>query len=364
MKYYFKKNFSKNQEVKMVTLKTLSEITGYSITTISRVLNNDKTLRASEETKNIIKTIAKTSGYKTLQSKKTKQKSKASLYHRCCLGIIEPSNIQEHIQDPYYLYLKGFVEQECFNKKVETIKIQYDIKTEKYNFFPNKKVDGIITIGHFSLKEINDMTKITKNIVFLDCAPHDGNYSSVIADLQLGLKRGIDYLNSCGHKNICFAGPKTAPNIFKELEPEIKRIAFLEYTKEKNISESCFLLECERSTESAYEKTKNFIDENIKNLPSVFLAVNESVAVGILNALKEKNIKVPEDISILSYNNTVFSTFINPPLSSISIDSGFMAHTAVELVIKQANTKSFYPIQILTFPYITEKESVKKINKS
>lgn len=347
----------------MVTLKNLSEITGYSIATISRVLNNDKTLRASEETKKIIKTVAKTSGYKTLQSKKNKQKIKSSLYNRCCLGIVEPSNIQEHIQDPYYLYLKGFVEQECFNKKIETVKIQYNTKSKKYNFFPNKKVDGIITIGHFSVKEIDDMKKITKNIVFLDCAPHDGNYSSVIVDLKLGLKRGVDYLISCGHKNICFAGPKTAPNIFKELELEIKRVAFLEYIKEKNISENCSLLECERSTESAYENTKLFTEKNIKNLPTVFLAVNESVALGILNALKEKNIKVPEEISVLSYNNTIFSAFITPPLSSISIDSEYMAQTAVELTVKQAKTKLFRPVQILTFPYITEKQSIKKLNK-
>lgn len=347
----------------MVTLKNLSEITGYSIATISRVLNNDKTLRASEETKKIIKTVAKTSGYKTLQSKKNKQKIKSSLYNRCFLGIVEPSNIQEHIQDPYYLYLKGFVEQECFNKKIETVKIQYNPKSKKYNFFPNKKVDGIITIGHFSVKEIDDMKKITKNIVFLDCAPHDGNYSSVIVDLKLGLKRGVDYLISCGHKNICFAGPKTAPNIFKELELEIKRVAFLEYIKEKNISENCSLLECERSTESAYENTKLFIEKNIKNLPTVFLAVNESVALGILNALKEKNIKVPEEISVLSYNNTIFSAFITPPLSSISIDSEYMAQTAVELTVKQAKTKLFRPVQILTFPYITEKQSIKKLNK-
>lgn len=347
----------------MVTLKNLSEITGYSIATISRVLNNDKTLRASEETKKIIKTVAKTSGYKTLQSKKNKQKIKSSLYNRCCLGIVEPSNIQEHIQDPYYLYLKGFVEQECFNKKIETVKIQYNTKSKKYNFFPNKKVDGIITIGHFSVKEIDDMKKITKNIVFLDCAPHDGNYSSVIVDLKLGLKRGVDYLISCGHKNICFAGPKTAPNIFKELELEIKRVAFLEYIKEKNISENCSLLECERSTESAHENTKLFIEKNIKNLPTAFLAVNESVALGILNALKEKNIKVPEEISVLSYNNTIFSAFITPPLSSISIDSEYMAQTAVELTVKQAKTKLFRPVQILTFPYITEKQSIKKLNK-
>ena len=207
------------------------------------------------------------------------------------------------------------------------------------------------------------MKKITKNIVFLDCAPHDGNYSSVIVDLKLGLKRGVDYLISCGHKNICFAGPKTAPNIFKELELEIKRVAFLEYIKEKNISENCSLLECERSTESAYENTKLFIEKNIKNLPTVFLAVNESVALGVLNALKEKNIKVPEEISVLSYNNTIFSAFITPPLSSISIDSEYMAQTAVELTVKQAKTKLLRPVQILTFTYKTEKKSIKKLNK-
>ena len=71
----------------MVTLKNLSELTGYSITTISRVLNNDKTLRAGEETKNIIKAVAKNSGYKTQESKKNKLKNTSPIKN--CLGIIE-----------------------------------------------------------------------------------------------------------------------------------------------------------------------------------------------------------------------------------------------------------------------------------
>lgn len=344
----------------MITLKNLSEMTGYSITTISRVLNNDKTLRASEKTKDVIKTIAKSSGYKTIQSKKNKAKLKNNLTKKTYLGIVEAFNMEEYIQDPYYMYLKEFVEQECFNKKIEIVKIQYNEEEEKYHLFPNKKVNGIITLGNFSPNKIKAMRKITKNIVFLDCAPKNGKYSSVVVDLGLGIKRGIEYLLKCGHKNICFVGPQTAPNVLNKEEPEVKRNAFIKYTKEKNIEEFTQIIDCERSIESAHKMVVKFINEKNK-LPTVFLAVNESVTIGILNALSHYDIKVPEDVSILNYNNTVYSAFVNPPLSSISINSEYMAKIAIDLVIRQSEIKEYYPIQVSVFPEILERESIKKL---
>ncbi len=343
----------------MITLKNLSEMTGYSITTISRVLNNDTTLRASEKTKDIIKTIAKSSGYETIQSKKSKLKLKNSLLKKNYLGIVESFNMVEYIQDPYYMYLKEFVEQECFKKKIEIVRIQYDEKEEKYNLFPNKKVSGIITLGNFSSNKIRAIRKISKNIVFLDCAPKNGKYSSVVVDLDLGIKKGIDYLLKNGHKDICFVGPETAPNILNREEPEVKRKAFIKYIKEKNIEEFTQIIDCERSIESAHKMVVKFINERNK-FPTVFLAVNESVAIGILNALSHYNIKVPDDISVLNYNNTVYSAFVNPPLSSISINSEYMAKIAVDLVMKQSE-KDYYPIQVSVFPEIIERKSIKSL---
>ena len=344
----------------MITLKNLSEMTGYSITTISRVLNNDKTLRASNKTKEIIKTIAKSTGYKTIQSKKNRSKPKSNLIKKIYIGIVDSFNMEEYIKDPYYMYLKEFVEQECLKKKVELIKLQYDEKKEIYSIFPNKKVSGIITIGNFSETRIKAIRKITDNIVFLDSAPRNGKYSSVVVDLELGIKRGLDYLLECGHKKIFFVGPKTAPNALNREEPEIKRKAFIEYIKEKNIEEFTQIIDCERSIENAYQMITKFINEK-NQLPTAFVTVNESVTIGILNALNNCNIRVPEDVSILNYNNTVYSAFVNPPLSSISINSEYMSKIAVDLIIKQFESKEYYPIQVSVFPEILERESVKKL---
>lgn len=344
----------------MITLKNLSEMTGYSITTISRVLNNDKTLRASDKTKEIIKTIAKSTGYKTIQSKKNKSKSKTNLIKKIYIGIVDSFNMKEYIKDPYYMYLKEFIEQECLKKKVELIKLNYDEIKKTYTLLPKKKINGIIVIGHFSENKINAIKVLTKNIVFLDSAPKNGKYSSVIADLELGVKRGIDYLLECGHKKIFFVGPKTAPNALNKEEPEIKRKAFIEYTKEKNIENFTKIIDCERSIESAYKMVIKFLNEK-NQLPTAFITVNESVTIGVLNALNSFNIKVPEDVSILNYNNTVYSGFVNPPLSSISINSKYMSKIAVDLTIKQFESKEYYPIQISIFPEILERESVKKL---
>ena len=344
----------------MITLKNLSEMTGYSITTISRVLNNDKTLRASNKTKEIIKTIAKSTGYKTIQSKKNRSKPKSNLIKKIYIGIADSFNMEEYIKDPYYMYLKEFVEQECLKKKVELIKLQYDEKKEIYSIFPNKKVSGIITIGNFSETRIKAIRKITDNIVFLDSAPRNGKYSSVVVDLELGIKRGLDYLLECGHKKIFFVGPKTTPNALNREEPEIKRKAFIEYIKEKNIEEFTQIIDCERSIENAYQMITKFINEK-NQLPTAFVTVNESVTIGILNALNNCNIRVPEDVSILNYNNTVYSAFVNPPLSSISINSEYMSKIAVDLIIKQFESKEYYPIQVSVFPEILERESVKKL---
>ena len=142
--------------------------------------------------------------------------------------------------------------------------------------------------------------------------------------------------------------PKTAPNALNREEPEIKRKAFIEYIKEKNIEEFTQIIDCERSIENAYQMITKFINEK-NQLPTAFVTVNESVTIGILNALNNCNIRVPEDVSILNYNNTVYSAFVNPPLSSISINSEYMSKIAVDLIIKQFESREYYPVEFLYF---------------
>lgn len=341
----------------MITLKDLADLTGFSITTISRVLNNDKTLRATEETKNIIKTIADASGYKTLRTRK-KEKFKKKKTFNISIGIIEMENDKSKIEDPYYLYLKRFLEKICLEKDITTYNLEYNSSKKKYISENIKKISGIIALGNFTLEKIESMKKINKNIVFLDTYSPDENFSSISPDLVQGVKSGVDYLIKNGHKKICFVGPVYAPNLFGENIFESRREAFIQYSKKLGNKFQYSLLECERTEEDARKKLFNFLEK--KNpLPDCFFSVNESVAIGLLTTLKELKIKVPDEVSILSYNNTVFSSLTSPKLSSIMINSDYMAYLAVDLIIKQLSFKNFSPTKIFCSSQIVEKESIK-----
>ena len=191
----------------MVRLKDIAEITGFSITTVSRILNNDKTLRTSQNTKNIIKTVAEATGYKTLnEKKKERYKKKNSL--SMVVGIIEMSSTNEVIKDPYYIYLKEFLEKVCRKNTIKSLSLTFDLKRQKYvnNDISKLKVNGLIAIGRFSKLEVKAMEKLSKNIVFLDTAYPNGEYSSIAPDLELGVKNGLDYLFEKGHRKIYFIG--------------------------------------------------------------------------------------------------------------------------------------------------------------
>lgn len=345
----------------MIHLKDIAEITGFSIATVSRVLNNDKSLRATQETKNIIKTVAEASGYKTLsEKKKERYKKKNSL--SIVIGIIEMSSTNEILKDPYYIYLKEFLEKVCRKNTIKSLNLSFDSKKQKYinNDNYNLKVNGLIAIGRFSEIEVKAMEKLSKNIVFLDTSYPDGKYSSITPDLELGVKKGLDYLIEKGHKKICFIGPIYAPNFFKTLSLEVRREAFIKYMKEKNLYSDSLLLECERSSESAENIAREYLLKG-GSLPTAFFTVNESVAIGLIKVLKEFGLNVPKDISILSYNNTVYSSLISPALSSVDINCDYMAQLAIDLVIKQNQIKSFSPVKILCGSIISEKSSIKAL---
>ena len=344
----------------MIHLKDIAEITGFSVATISRVLNDDKTLRTTQETRNIIKTVAEATGYKTLNEKKKERYKKKNTLS--IIGIIEMSSTNEILKDPYYIYLKEFLEKVCRKNTIKSLNLSFDLKKQKYISNDNCrwKVSGLIAIGRFSEIEVKAMEKLSKNIVFLDTTYPEGKYSSIAPDLELGVKKGLDYLIEKGHKNICFIGPSYAPDFFKTLSLEVRREAFIKYMKEKNLYSDSLLLECERFSESAEKVSREYLLKG-NPLPTVFFTVNESVAIGLIKVLREFGLSVPKDVSILSYNNTVYSSLISPALSSVDINCDYMAQLAIDLVIKQNQIKSFSPIKILCSSMISEKNSIKTL---
>ena len=90
----------------MATLKELSEYTGFSVTTISRILNDDPTMNASEETRKAILEAAGKLNYRTTKSRRGRSPRRPVR-----IALAEMLSPTELLNDPYYLYLKNYVER-------------------------------------------------------------------------------------------------------------------------------------------------------------------------------------------------------------------------------------------------------------
>lgn len=342
----------------MTTLKELAKETGYSIATISRVLNEDKTLNVTEATRQLIFEAAGRLDYK---GKQTKNRKAAKEYFR--IGIVEMDTKDLQQRDTYYLYLRNYAEECCFEREFETVSMQYDAENTIYRSAVPQKIDGILAIGQFPADQIDAMIAVTENLVFVDSAPRQDEFCSVIPNFQIGVEQGLEYLIREGHRRIAFVGPEYSTDGRKRRAPELRRKIFMEYMErhaEEDI-EGILIDICWREHDvSEYILQYLNIHKDREDCPTAFFAYNEITAMGVLGALQRLHYHVPEDFSILSYNDSIMTTLTQPQLSSIRIHMCEMVRIGVELLEKQIKEKGIFPITVSVPSSLMERQSVGK----
>ena len=329
-----------NKEVLILaTLKEIAKEVGVSVATVSRVLNNDANISVSDETKIKIFNVAEEMQYKTLKQRKIDnivEKNKIRV------GIVEMYDPSEQLEDPYYLLLRSVVDKECFENEIQVVNLYKN--NEEYKYIGEDPIDGIIAIGKFSKKEIKILSEINENIVFLDSSPDEINYDSVKINFKLGTTMALDYLIKLGHEKIGFIGSFKTLDDYKAKSLD-KRLEFYKlYMKSKNLYNETYIIDTEEVTSiDGYNKTKNFILNN-NDLPTAFFVSTDTIATGALRALYECNIKVPDEISIVGFNDLIASQHTIPPLTTVRVHIENMANAAIDLILERIlkNRKSAF----------------------
>lgn len=343
----------------MATLRELAEITGYSIATISRVLNQDTTLKVTEDTRNAILEAVEKTGYSNGQI--VYRKSMCQKFIR--VGIVEKVTVKEAERNPYYLYLKSSVEKSCFSNGMETFIMQYDRAADTYRCAVPRQLDGILAIGQFREEEIAAMRKCSAQIIFIDSSPYPEEFCSVVPDYEAGIRQGIDYLIQQGHRKIMFVGPELTVDSLCRPYPEQRRKVFSDYAAYCGQKVEAMLLNTARLADDVVEKVMAYVkgagDDAAK--PTAFFTYNDPTAIGVLRALELMGYRVPEDFSVLSYNDTALVDVIKPQLSSICINIEEMAESAVWMMKKLVVEGAFVPVKIAVSSALQARESVRNI---
>ncbi|WP_078550074.1 LacI family DNA-binding transcriptional regulator [Litchfieldia alkalitelluris] len=306
----------------MATIKDIAEKAGYSISTVSRVLNNDQSLSVPDETREKIYEVAEQLNYR----KKTVRllvKNIAFLYWL---------SDKEELEDVYYKTMRIEIEKLAgiFNVEMLTYKISGGIRQIPDN------IEGFIAVGTFSDKELAYLRSITSNGVFIDSSPDPHHYDSVRPDLAQITRTTIDFLVEKGHKEIgLIGGTYHNPNTDED-ERDLRERVFRRYMEEKGLLKEEYIFSHRGfSVENGYFLMNKAIEKLGDKLPTAFFVAADPIAVGCLQALNEQGIAIPNRVSVVSINNISVTKYVSPPLTTFHIDIRELCKNAIELLLEQ-----------------------------
>jgi len=323
----------------MVTLRELAERTGYSPATISRILNGDPSLSVTQEARKRVLEAAGSLNYAEMRSRRGRP-SKRGLR----IALAEMLSPAEQLADPYYLYLSGYIRQLCLAGKHTCIPLE---RRGALFFSPEEPApDGIIAIGLFTPAQIQSLQAICETIVFVNSSPMESKFDSVVFNHPLGVSLAIEHLTDLGHRDIGFLGPVQRQNDQGQQSLEIRRQAFEHQMGAMGLLRPNFLLDCPMDAQAAANTMSLFWDSG-HAMPTAVLCANEECAIGAARALRGKGVAIPDDLSLLSFNNTPRSALVDPPLTSISIDMEEMARAALRMLPERLNVQDRKAVRAL-----------------
>ncbi len=291
---------------KKITIKDIASLAGVSTATVSKVLSK-KDKHISETTRKRILKIVDENNYTT-----NKIASSMITKKTYSIGLIIPD-----ITNEFFTKLSRGVEDYASEKGYNVILCNTDNDSEKaysyLNMLEEKMVDGIILASDCNLQNVNGKTSFRNiHIVAIDRDVSELSLKKRVGINNIkGAYKATDYIVSRGLKKILHL---TGDKVYQVTNQRIS--GYKKALNENNIVyDDNFVRAGSYTIDWGYNGIIRALDESLE-FDSVFCG-NDLIAVGVIRALKERNIKIPEDISVVGFDDVFLSSLITPPLTTI-----------------------------------------------
>lgn len=334
----------------MVTLKEIAKEAGVSVMTVSNVVNGNLS-KVSKENAERIKNIIRERKYVPNSSARSLAKSNSNII----AIILRGDQNGNTLQSPHNATLVGTMIQKIqklgYYTMVNIVQSQEDISKSLRTW----NVEGAIFLGMFDneiekIYQVNDVP-----MVFIDSYSDVRRLSNIGIDDYKGGRLAARYLLERGHRNIAFIGPPTKHNGVIQ-----HRFAgFCDGLKESGISlnpQYQFVLESDVQPEAIIE-IGGKLSTLYKDVTAAFVT-GDQIASYLIRGLRLNGVSVPDDFSIVGFDNLMISTQITPQLTTISQDLERKASLSVEVLFRQLKAPSSPTESLVLDVELIERESV------
>ena len=335
----------------MATINDIAKAANVSKATVSRVLNHDLSLSVSDETKLRILDAAQRLEYVTVKERKAASEAAAE---RLNIAIVDWYSEAALIEDPYYLYLMTTVEKALAAANCNAYKIVN--LNGVFVSTVDARPDGLIAIGRFAPDEIAQLRAFTSNIVFLDSSPDVNAFDSVLVDTKNGAELALTYLMELGHRRIAFIGGQVVGDTRQQAQDD-RLAAYIRLMQAHDLYDPALIYQGKNLSfcEGAAMAQRLLAEQS--PLPTAIFAANDSAATGVLSALCAGGVKVPQQISLIGFNDLASVKHLAPPLTTVRVPMSLLADTALALLKQRLEDPDLYPRKVLVSMRLKVRES-------
>ncbi|MBR6358298.1 MAG: LacI family DNA-binding transcriptional regulator [Lachnospiraceae bacterium] len=330
----------------MATIRDIAERAGVSVTTVSRVLNMDDTLNVSAETRVKVFEIAEELDYVPRKRKNQTEESPSVKG----ISIVYWYNYEQEIEDPYYLSIRLAMEEKAK---------EYGYRVHIVNAGNLDGLDGsdigVLVLGRLGdevLEVLNE--KYNNNIIVVDNDFTARDYDHTGCDFRVATHNALEYLYSLGHRKIAHLGGrlKNDDEGFRDDRDREYEI----FMKDKGIYDESLIFDVgEFSLKNAYRKVAEELAKG--NVPTAIMASNDTMAIGAYRAISEAGYSIPDDISVLSFNDLPNAKYMIPPLTTVKIPTKYIGYAAVDLIVERAASPREYTKVVLLHSVLKKRGS-------
>ncbi|MGM0123450.1 LacI family transcriptional regulator [Enterococcus sp. AZ194] len=338
----------------MVSIKDIAKLTGFSVTTVSRALNNHSDV--NQHTKEIIQKAARENNYspnilaKSLVNKNSKT-----------FGFITSNFSATGLMDSvsFKLFMNCVFRANELGYEIVLIHYQATMYSQKTftQIISERNLEGAIVQGFDEDAPLcAEAAKSSIPTVFIDIEQINESTSYVGSDVKKAAELGLSYLLAKGHESICFIHGTQGSWVTQKWLLEVNNFRKRNTSKIKNF----YLLDGGYSLEIAKKSTKEFYTTTDSKKVTAIFAASDVMGIGAMKGLKECGVEVPQDVSLLGYDNILLAEYFTPALTTISQNLEGVARQSIDHLLELKNGQRVGP-GILDVTLV-ERESVGDIS--
>lgn len=334
-----------------VNIKKISEVTGFSPATVSNALNYKKGVNAETSAK-IIK-AARDLGYFD-ENRITRVKF---VMYRRNGAVVDDT--------PFFPLMVTGVEQECRACGMEMMMYNLDRRDANYKeqvkWLQQDNTSAVILLGTELMDEPEDLELIrgmSGPLVVIDYWKEDMYFDAVLINNADSARMATEYLMGKGHREIGYLQGSLRIKPFRSRASgyyNTLRKAGLSLRKE-------YVVTLSPDMDGAYNDMKKFLQANPK-LPTAYFADNDMIALGAMKALQEFGIQIPEDVSMVGFDDLSFSSIFTPQLTTLRVPKQEMGRMAVRRLRDMIQDGDGTKLKIQACTQFIERDSVRDLNE-